>query len=74
MSFAMDPEEVKRREYLGLVALVLGIVFFLAGLTCLAYLAAIGLALIAFGAALTVVGINVLKGIPDVIPSPDDIW
>jgi hypothetical protein len=74
MSFAMDPQEVKRREYLGLTALVLGSVLSLAGLACLLYLASIGLVLIALGAGLIVAGMTILKRIPAIVPSPDDVW
>jgi hypothetical protein len=70
----MNPEQVKRREYLGLAGLVVGVLNLIAGLTCLLYLVPVGLALMGFGTAATVAGIIILNRIPDVVASPDELW
>ncbi len=67
----MNPEQVKRREYLGLAGLAVGIINLVAGLTCLLYLVPVGLALIGFG---TAAGVFILNRIPDVVASPDEFW
>ena len=70
----MNPEQVKRREYLGLAGLVVGVLNLLAGIGCLIYLVPLGLALMGFGIAVTIAGVMVLNRIPDVVASPDEVW
>lgn len=70
----MNPEQVKRREHLGLICLICGILMLLVGLGCLFYLLNLGLALTGFGMAATSTGIFVLNRIPDVVVSPDEAW
>ena len=74
MSLVMNPEQVKRREYLGLTGLVVGVLNLLAGIGCLIYLVPLGLALMGFGIAVTIAGVMVLNRIPDVVASPDEVW
>lgn len=74
MSLVMNPEQVKRREYLGLAGLVVGVLNLLAGIGCLIYLVPLGLALMGFGIAVTIAGVMVLNRIPDVVASPDEVW
>ena len=70
----MNPEQVKRREYLGLAGLVVGVLNLLAGIGCLIYLVPLGLALMGFGIAVTIAGVMILNRIPDVVASPDEVW
>ena len=74
MSLVMNPEQVKRREYLGLAGLVVGVLNLLAGIGCLIYLVPLGLALMGFGISVTIAGVMVLNRIPDVVASPDEVW
>ena len=74
MGLVMNPEQVKRREYLGLAGLVVGVLNLLAGIGCLIYLVPLGLALMGFGIAVTIAGVMVLNRIPDVVASPDEVW
>ena len=70
----MNPDQVKRREYLGLAGLVVGVLNLLAGIGCLIFLVPVGLALMGFGIAVTIAGVIVLNRIPDVVASPDEVW
>ena len=70
----MNPEQVKRREYLGLAGLIVGVLNMIAGIGCLLYLVPLGLALMGFGIAVTIAGVMVLNRIPDVVASPDEVW
>ena len=74
MGLVMNPEQVKRREYLGLAGLVVGVLNLLAGIGCLIYLVPLGLALMGFGIAVTIAGVMVLNRIPAVVASPDEVW
>ncbi len=74
MSFVMNPEQIKRREYLGLSALGVGILNALAGICCLLASLAVGLVLISFGTALAAAGLFILTKIPDVLGQPEELW
>ena len=75
MTFAMNPQQVKHREYLGLSAIAVGLLTALPGLVCLLFAKPIGLALLGLGAALSVAGLCILVAIPDidVVGPVDDI-
>ena len=73
MSFVMNPDQVKRREYLGLTGLIVGILIALTGLACLLFLFPLGLAVTGLGCAITAAGIFVLNKIPDVLASPEEL-
>ena len=63
----MNPEEIKRREYLGLAGLVLGLLNLLAGLAGLMFSMPLGLLMLGLGTGLTAAGVFILKRIPDVV-------
>ena len=67
MSFAINPEDVKRREYAGLIFLVVGLLFATTGLVGLLYSMPLGLVLLGLGIGLTATGIFVLTKIPDLV-------
>ncbi len=69
----MNPDEVKRREYLGLGALVLGLLNVITGLTCLLFSMPLGLTFLGFGVGITAAGIFVLTKIPDVIGPSENL-
>lgn len=70
----MNPDEVKRREYLGLAGLVLGLLNVIAGLIGLMFSPPLGLIVLGLGIAVTFAGIFVLTKIPDVVEPADDLW
>ena len=74
MSFAMNPDEVKRREYLGLAGLILGLVNVITGLIGLLFSMPLGLLVLGFGVGITAAGIFVLTKIPDVVGPTEDLW
>ena len=74
MSFAMNPTQVKRREYLGLAALTIGLVAAIAGIISLLFLLPLGLSLIVVGTALFASGIFILMKIPDIVGPPEELW
>ena len=74
MSFVMNPQQVKRREYLGLSGLLIGAVHLVAGLICLLFSMPIGLLVLGFGTAAFSAGIFVLSNIPDVVGPREDLW
>jgi len=70
----MNPEQVKRREYLGLATLVLGAIGVIAGVVWFFFQIPTGLILLGIGVAAGTIGILVLNRIPDMIASGDDLW
>ncbi len=70
----MNPQQVKRREYMGLSGLLIGAVQLLAGLICLLFSMPIGLLVLGLGAALFTAGVYVLTRIPDVVGPREDLW
>lgn len=74
MSFAMNPTQIKHREYLGLGALIAGVLTLFAGVVCLLMSMALGLALISLGTAVAAAGLFVLTKIPDVLGQPEQLW
>ena len=67
MSFAINPEDVKRREYAGLTSLIVGLLFAITGLIGLLYSMPLGLVVLGLGIGLTATGIFVLTKIPDLV-------
>jgi len=74
VSFVMNPTQIKRREYFGLSALIVGVVLLLAGVLCLMISLPISLLLLGLGVATGVAGLAVLHNIPDVIGQPEELW
>ena len=70
----MNPQQVKRREYLGLGALIIGLLHVVAGLVSLLFSMPIGLVVLGLGAALLTAGTLVLSNIPDVVGPAEDLW
>lgn len=70
----MNPSQIKRREYIGLAALIGGLIVLLAGILCLLISLPISLLLLGSGVAIGVTGITVLHNIPDVIGQPEELW
>ena len=70
----MNPQQVKRREYLGLAGLLLGLINAIAGLISLVFSMPIGLTLLGFGLAASAAGTIVLTTIPDVVGPVEDLW
>ena len=73
-SFAVNPDDIKRREQWGLSVLVTGIVLTLVGLGALLMNVTVGLLLLSVGVALTATGVFVLMKIPDVVGQPEELW
>ncbi len=69
----MNPEQVKRQEYLGLTGLIVGILITLTGMACLLFAFPAGIVVIGLGCAITAAGIFVLKKIPDLLASPEEL-
>lgn len=74
VSFAMNPIQVKRREYMGLVGIAVGLLAGVAGIVCLLFLLPLGLSLIAFGTAALTSGILILVNIPDLVGPTEELW
>lgn len=72
MSLTINPQQIKRREYLGLGGLIFGLISVLAGAVSLLFLIPLGLTVIGLGSALVAAGIFILDNIPDVIALGDD--
>lgn len=70
----MNPQQVKRREYLGLAGLLLGLINAIAGLISLIFSMPIGLTLLGFGLATSAASTIVLTKIPDVVGPVEDLW
>ena len=68
------PEQIKRREYIGLAAFIIGLINLFAGTIGLLFLSPVGLALIGLGAACTASGIFILDSIPNVVAGGEDRW
>jgi hypothetical protein len=73
MSFALNPDQVKRREYLGLTCLSIGLVTAVVGIVSLLFLLPLGLSLIGFGSAAITGGVFVLMRIPDLVEPSEEI-
>ena len=69
-----DPEQIKRREYMGIGALIAGVVCLIAGFVGMIFLTYIGLALLTAGTAATITGVHVLSSIPNVLALPYESW
>ena len=67
----IEPEEVKRREYYGIGALLLGLFSLIGGVVGLVFLIPAGLTLLCLGAAVTAMGVVVLSKTPCVVALPD---
>jgi len=74
LSFAMNPDEVKRREYLGLAGLLVGLLNAVTGLIGLLFSIPVGLIVLSIGIAITAAGIFILTKIPDVVAPTEDLW
>ena len=70
----MNPSQVKRREYVGLAGLSLGLVTTVAGIISLLFLLPLGLSLIVLGSAAVTSGVLVLMNIPDLVGPTDELW
>ena len=70
----MNPNQVKRREYLGLSGLLLGAILVLSGVISLLFLLPLGLGLLGLGCALFAAGVLVLMHIPDLVGPPEEVW
>lgn len=74
MRYTMKPSQVKRREYMGLAGVSLGLITGITGVVSLLFLLPLGLSLITFGSALFASGLLVLMNIPDLIAHADETW
>ena len=75
----MNPDQVKRREHLGLTFVLGGLLAGLAGIICLLFLLPLGLSILGLGTALCTAGVLVLMRIPDLVGttfvgSAEDAW
>ena len=73
MSLIMNPQQVKRREYLGLGTTLIGAVFVVSSIFSVFFAPLIALALAVTGSAVLATGIFVLNSIPDVLASADEL-
>ncbi len=74
MSFVMNPNQIKRREYLGLATLIAGVLALLIGMLCLLVSTAIGLLVAVLGLAVCTCGVVILHNIPDVMVQQEELW
>ena len=73
-SIALNPDDIKRREHIGLSVLALGILLTLVGLGVLLLNIIAGLVVLSIGIALTATGVFVVMKIPDVVGQPEELW
>jgi hypothetical protein len=74
LSYLLNPDQVKRREYVGLGAFIFGAIDLIAGILLLLVGVHAGLWLAILGAVIAAAGTHVLMKIPDLIGSSDEIW
>ena len=74
MSFAVNPNQIKRREYMGLAGLSVGLITAVAGIVSLLFLLPLGFGLIAVGSAAFAAGVLVLMHIPELIERSENLW
>jgi hypothetical protein len=67
----IEPEQVKRREYYGIAALLFGLLNLTGGIVGLILLVPLGLTLLCLGAAAIATGVFVLSNIPCMVALPD---
>ena len=70
----INPQYIKKREYQGLGALLLGTLLAVCGLASLFFLMPLGLVLFGMGAAALTAGIYILNQIPDVLCQMDEAF
>jgi hypothetical protein len=74
MSFTINPTQIKRREYIGLAGLSVGLITAVAGIVSLLFLLPLDLSLIAVGSAAFAGGVLVLMHIPGLIERSEKLW
>lgn len=70
----MNPETVKRREYIGILCFLCGIFLCIVGITGFFLHWTAALAIVIFGIVTGGGGIATLSSIPDLIHTPDESW
>lgn len=63
----VDPEDIKRREYLGISSFLLGLVALLSGFITLVFLIPLSIVLLSLGCAAAAAGMLVLGNIPNIV-------